>query len=155
MNLNALKTKIAELSRRAMDLEAELVRTRSMRSALETLEKATAGDPEVLEMALEILQGKQEQPAEKIPSKRGEVRRGLKRDLLYALWTGPSTHSQLARELEWSQKDVVKGLGALKATHLAAKNEHGVWGLTTQGQTQAKWYVDNPGRICYGGEEQG
>lgn len=74
---------------------------------------------------------------------------GLRRAVIMALHTGPSTESDLARALAWDRTRTRTVVSSMLKFRICYLSEHGRLVLTDEGKTQAAWYLANPSKLTY------
>lgn len=138
-----------------LDRVEELLWVYSGRPAVETGRRAAAPPP-VLQPAIEPAPEPAPEPV-RAPQVRPEKRRksnpensGSRRAVTLALFTGPLTSRELARALVWNQQKVEGCLnGMYNEKEKLVTVKAGVWSLTEESKTRARWFIENPSYLVY------
>ena len=74
---------------------------------------------------------------------------GLRRAVILALHTGPSTESDLTRALAWPAKRTKAVVMSMLKFRICYLSEHGRLTLTDEGKKQAQFYLNNPDFLTF------
>lgn len=140
---------VDKLKARCVELQKELERVKGLISLAEEFGSPTSEAEKIHTLSATLSSNSiLVSPRIKDEPKRGFTA-GLRRAVILALHTGPTTESDLARSLVWDRTRTKQVVSSMLKFHICYLSEHGKLTLSDEGKTQAQWYLANPSSLTY------